>query len=649
MAMNQILYTPTTLQQAQANITQFITHINQQHQTTLRDYATLYQFSIEHLAKFWQAVWDFCHVIATQPATSVVIDSDKMPGARWFVGAQLNFAENLLRYRDAQLAIIFRDEKGARQTYSYQQLYLQVAQLAAALKKAGIKPLDRVAGFLPNLPQTLITMLATSSLGAIWSSCSPDFGSSGVVDRFGQIEPKVLFTADGYQFKGKCINSLTTIQDVLPQLPSVEKLIVIPYLQATPDLSLLPQAIHYDNFIDKKAVSITFTPLPFDHPLYIMYSSGTTGKPKCIVHGAGGTLLQHLKELNLHVNLQRHDRLFYYTTCGWMMWNWMASGLALGATLVLFDGQPFYPKTDSLISLVDEEAVSVFGTSAKYIASLEKEGVKPLHTHALTALRMILSTGSPLASESFDYVYREIKKTVHLASISGGTDIVSCFALGCPILPVYRGELQCPGLGMAIAFFDENGAAVIEQKGELVCTKPFPSMPIGFWRDESGEKYYQAYFARYKNIWSHGDFGELTKHLGVIIYGRSDAILNPGGVRIGTAEIYRQVEKIPAILEACAIGQPFENDERIILFVRLQPGVSLEDSLLKNIVQTIKENTTPRHVPAKIIAVPDIPRTRNGKIAELAVKKALQHKPITNLEALSNPEALTFYQQLVIV
>jgi len=646
--MDDVLYTPTVEQQATAQITHFLVAINKKYNLSISDYHTLYTWSVENPALFWQEVWNFFNLIATTPATHTVTHGDKMPGAQWFPGAKLNFAENLLRFRDEQLAIIFCGENGQKQTLTYRALYQQVAKLAHALKKIGVQPHDRVAGFLPNLPQTIIAMLATTSLGAIWSSCSPDFGRQGILDRFGQIQPKILFTADGYYFKGQVFNSLPIIKSVINELPELQKIIVIPYAQQKTDITDLPHAIHYHDFINNDAEEIPFTPLPFEHPVYIMYSSGTTGKPKCIVHSVGGTLIQHIKELALHVDLHRHDRLFYYTTCGWMMWNWMVSGLALGATLILYDGHPFHPNPQRLINLIDEEKISVFGTSAKYIATLEKMEVKPIQSNSLESLRMILSTGSPLAPESFDYVYHDIKKKVHLASISGGTDIVSCFALGCPLLPVYRGELQCRGLGMAVAFFDSTGKAVVEQKGELVCTKSFPSMPVGFWQDPSGKKYHDAYFSRFNSIWTHGDFGELTARNSVIIYGRSDAVLNPGGIRIGTAEIYRQVEKIPVILEACAVGQAWQNDERIILFVRLQEGAILDQSLIKLITTTIRENTTPRHVPAKIIAVPDIPRTRNGKIAELAVKRSLQHEPITNLEAISNPEVLAFYQQLVI-
>lgn len=646
--MDDVLYTPTVEQQATAQITHFLVAINKKYNLSISDYHTLYTWSVENPALFWQEVWNFFNLIATTPATHTVTHGDKMPGAQWFPGAKLNFAENLLRFRDEQLAIIFCGENGQKQTLTYRALYQQVAKLAHALKKIGVQPHDRVAGFLPNLPQTIIAMLATTSLGAIWSSCSPDFGRQGILDRFGQIQPKILFTADGYYFKGQVFNSLPIIKSVINELPELQKIIVIPYAQQKADITDLPHAIHYHDFINNDAEEIPFTPLPFEHPVYIMYSSGTTGKPKCIVHSVGGTLIQHIKELGLHVDLHRHDRLFYYTTCGWMMWNWMVSGLALGATLILYDGHPFHPNPQRLINLIDEEKISVFGTSAKYIATLEKMEVKPIQSNSLESLRMILSTGSPLAPESFDYVYHDIKKKVHLASISGGTDIVSCFALGCPLLPVYRGELQCRGLGMAVAFFDSTGKAVVEQKGELVCTKSFPSMPVGFWQDPSGKKYHDAYFSRFNSIWTHGDFGELTARNSVIIYGRSDAVLNPGGIRIGTAEIYRQVEKIPVILEACAVGQAWQNDERIILFVRLQEGAILDQSLIKLITTTIRENTTPRHVPAKIIAVPDIPRTRNGKIAELAVKRSLQHEPITNLEAISNPEVLAFYQQLVI-
>jgi acetoacetyl-CoA synthetase len=569
-----------------------------------------------------------------------------MPGARWFPDARLNFAQNLLRYRDQRPAVIFRGEDDTRIELSHAELYLQVAQLASALRREGVTRGDRVSGFMPNIPATLIGMLATASIGAIWSSCSPDFGINGVLDRFGQVEPKILLTTDGYRYNGKRLNSLERVQGIADQLHSVEKIVVVPFLEATPDISGLDRAVLLPDFIDAQASEIEFEPLPFDHPLYVMYSSGTTGVPKCIVHSAGGTLIQHLKEHILHTDVGRDDCLFYYTTCGWMMWNWLVSGLATGCTLMLFDGSPFAPQPSILWDIAEQEGITVFGTSAKYIAALEKAGVKPRESHNLEKLRSVLSTGSPLAHESFEYVYRDIKHELQLSSISGGTDIVSCFALGCPIRPVYAGELQCRGLGMAVEIFDDNGKPVRGEKGELVCTRPFPSMPIGFWNDEDGQKYHDAYFGQFDNIWAHGDYGEITEHDGLIIHGRSDAVLNPGGVRIGTAEIYRQVEKVDEVLESLCIGQPWDNDVRVVLFVRLKEGFNLTDELIKRIRDTIRANTTPRHVPAKVIQVTDIPRTISGKIVELAVRKVVLGEEVKNKDALANPEALELFRDL---
>lgn len=632
------LWQPSADTIADANMTHFLQQVNSDHDQALANYHDLYQWSLDNTETFWSMIWDYFHVIGDKGDT-LVKDKDKLPGAQWFPEARLNFAENLLRHRDDKVALVFRGENGARRQLSYSDLYLQVARFAEALKQRGVSKGDRVAAMMPNTIETIVAMLATASLGAIWSSCSPDFGVQGVLDRFGQVEPKVLLTVDGYFYNGKNLNIKDKTADILAQLPSVEQLVLVNFSDQSDRLED-PKVIAYERFIDNDAGDVDFVVSEFNHPLYIMFSSGTTGVPKCIVHGAGGTLLQHLKEHGLHTDLAAEDTLFYFTTCGWMMWNWLVSGLAHGATLVLFDGSPFAPQPEFLWDVADEENISVFGTSAKYLAALEKAGVKPRESHQLESLRSILTTGSVLPPESFDYVYRDIKKDVCLSSISGGTDIISCFALGCPILPVYRGELQCRGLGLAVNVYNEDGQPVSGEKGELVCENSFPCMPVGFWNDDDGKRYFNAYFARFNNTWAHGDFAELTEHDGVIIYGRSDAVLNPGGVRIGTAEIYRQVEKVDAVLESIAVGQQYEDDERVILFVKLRDGITLDDELRQQIKKTIRANATPRHVPAIILQVRDIPRTISGKIVELAVRNVIHGEPVKNTDALANPEAL---------
>jgi acetoacetyl-CoA synthetase len=645
--MNEPIWTPGEERIERANMNRFMRFVRESiGNEDIRRYAPLYDFSVRHPERFWPLVWEFCGIRASGDFEPVLVDGDRMPGARWFPNVKLNFAQNLLRHKDARTALVFRNEWGHKRELTYAELHAETARIARALREAGVGVGDRVAGFMPNLPETIIAMLAATSIGATWSSCSPDFGINGVVDRFGQIAPKVLFTADAYGYGGKRFDCLQKIRGVLDKIPSVERLVVVPYSGDALSLDGLRGAVSWTDFAGDGEPALSFEMLPFDHPLYIMYSSGTTGVPKCIVHGAGGTLIQHLKELVLHTDLKREDRLFYYTTCGWMMWNWFVSGLAVGATLILYDGSPSHPDGNALWDLADEVGISVFGTSAKWISAIEKAGVRPRETHKLLSLKTILSTGSPLAPESYDYVYRDVKERVLLASISGGTDIISCFALGNPLLPVYRGELQCRGLGMKVEILDENGNPVREQKGELACTAPFPSMPVFFWNDPEHAKYRSAYFSRIPNVWCHGDHALLTEHDGVVIYGRSDATLNPGGVRIGTAEIYRQVEQIEEVLESIAVGQHWDGDERVILFVRLREGATLDDALRDRIRKRIRENTTPRHVPAKIIAIADIPRTISGKITEIAVRDTINGLPVKNTDALANPQALELYRGL---
>ncbi|HXW09141.1 MAG TPA: acetoacetate--CoA ligase [Steroidobacteraceae bacterium] len=629
---------------ARANLTRFHSFAGQ-YGAPPGDYATLWQWSVDDPAAFWSALFAFTGVIADRGAAPALQGVERMPGARWFEGTRLNFAENLLRVSGTDPAVVAWDERGPRKSLSWDELHREVARVADGLREAGVGPGDRVAGFLPNVPAAVVAMLATASLGATWSSCSPDFGIRGVLDRFGQIEPKVLFTADGYLYAGKTIDSLGRIVSTLEDLPVVRRVVVVPHLVEHPDLSQVRDAVHYADF-GRTGAPLVYSRQRFDHPLYILYSSGTTGTPKCIVHGAGGTLLQHLKEHQLHCDLRPGDRLFFFTTCGWMMWNWLASALASGATIVLYDGSPLHPDEGALWRLAETESVALFGTSPKYLAALEKSGFRPRERANLPQLRMLLSTGSPLAHEQFDFVQDAIGPHVQLASISGGTDIVSCFALGNPVLPVYRGELQCRGLGMRVEVFDEEGRPLRGERGELVCTRPFPSMPVGFWNDPDGRKYRAAYFERFPGTWCHGDYAVLTEHDGLVILGRSDAVLNPGGVRIGTAEIYRQVEKLEDVLESLAIGQEWDNDVRVVLFVRLRPGVELDEVLERRIRDVIRTNTTPRHVPARIVAVPDIPRTISGKIVELAVREVVHGRPVRNTDALANPQALEHFRDL---
>ena len=644
--MNKKLWSPTEERKKKTNIYRFMQTVNSKFGKNLTEYEPLHQWSVDNIADFWATMWEFVDIKFSEPYTEV-IDELKMPGAKWFQGARLNFAENLLRYRDDHSAIIFKGEILDPVTITYAELYDEVARLAKSLKAAGVTVGDRVVGFMPNMPQSIMAMLAATSLGATWSSCSPDFGIKGVLDRFGQIKPKILFTANGYSYKGKSIDCLERIRNILDQIDSIEKVVVVPYTEQEADISDIAQAVHYKDFISHdKDCSLEFEQLPFDHPVYIMYSSGTTGLPKCMVQGAGGILINQLKEMILHTDLKREDKIFYFTTCGWMMWNWLISSLAVGATVILFDGQPFYPDVGVLWKLAQDVKMTVFGTSAAYIGGVKDSGLKPGKEYDLSALRAVLSTGSPLSIENFEFVYDEVKKDLQLSSISGGTDINGCFAGGNPMGPVYAGELQCRGLGLNVHAFDSNGKPVVSQQGELVCTLPFPSMPIYFWDDPDGRKYHNAYFDVYPGIWRHGDFIKITETGGVIFLGRSDATLNPGGVRIGTADIYSIIDNIDEIADSVVVGQDWKNDVRVILFVKMTDGSDLTDELKKNLNSLIRTNATPRHVPAKIIPVSDIPYTINMKKVELAVKKVIQNEAVLNKDALINPEALDYYRNL---
>jgi acetoacetyl-CoA synthetase len=639
MSDNPILWNPD---EKQAHATAMHRFMRQQ---DFDDYDQLYRWSIDHSAEFWESLCEFCDVRFDAPAVTTLSNPDDIMHAGWFAGSQLNFAAHLLRHDGDRAALIFSGEDGTRREISFNELRKSVAHIAAGLRDAGVGQGDRVAGFLPNCPEAVIAMLATASIGAIWSSCSPDFGVNGVVDRFGQIEPKVLFATDGYFYNGKRIDSLPIVAGIIAELASVETTVIVPFLGAADGVAAVTDAVPWDDFAVAGA-ELVFEPVEFDHPLYIMYSSGTTGVPKCIVHGHGGSLLQHLKEHVLHTNISSDDRMFYFTTCGWMMWNWLVSGLAAGATLILYDGSPFFDDGHVLWKMAERERITVFGTSAKYISALEKSGVRPRDDYKLDALRAVLSTGSPLAPEGFDFVYDAVSPELQLASICGGTDLLSCFAIGNPILPVRRGELQCRGLGMAVEIFDDDGRAVVGEQGELVCTRPFPSAPVCFWNDDGDARYRAAYFERFPGVWAHGDFAELTATGGVIIHGRSDSVLNPGGVRIGTAEIYRQVEKLSEVIESIAIGQNWEDDVRVVLFVVLRPGTGMDDELRNRIRKVIRANTTPRHVPAKIIAVAEIPRTKSGKIVELAVRSVVHGETVKNTAALANPESLEHFRDL---
>jgi len=639
MASNPIIWSPGRQRIRATALYRFM------RETGFDDYELLYRWSVDDAPAFWEAVCDFCGVVFDRAAERVLLRPDNIMDAGWFDGSQLNYAANLLRHEGNGTAVVFCGENGERREYSHAALRAEVASIAEGLRRSGVGKGDRVAGFLPNCPEAIIAMLATASIGAIWSSCSPDFGINGVVDRFGQIKPKILFASNGYYYNGKMCDTRSIIDGVVGKISKIEQVVIVPFVGELSTLSPIDKAVNWTDFA-VAATTLSFAPVDFNHPLFIMFSSGTTGVPKCIIHGHGGTLLQHMKEHVLHTDIGSSDRLFYFTTCGWMMWNWLVSGLATGATLVLFDGSPFFRDGRILWEMAENERVTVFGTSAKYISALQKAGVRPVDEFQLPHLRAVLSTGSPLAPESFDFVYEAIGNDLQLSSISGGTDILSCFALGNPMLPVRRGELQCRGLGMAVEIYDEDGKPVVGEHGELVCTRPFPSAPVGFWNDADGSRYHGAYFERFSGVWAHGDFAELTADGGIVIHGRSDAVLNPGGVRIGTAEIYRQVEKLDEIVESIAIGQDWRDDVRVVLFVVLRSGIALDEALQQRIRTVIRQNTTIRHVPAKIVAVPEIPRTKSGKIVELAVRSIVHGETVKNSEALANPEALEHFADI---
>jgi acetoacetyl-CoA synthetase len=642
--MRRLLWQPGEERVKASNMFRFMGTVNERFNKNFTDYEALYQWSIQNIPDFWKLLWDFVGIKSSHPYENALDDHAGMPGAKWFSGARLNFAENLLRHRDDKTAIIFKGEGNASEKITYRALYNETAKLAKSLKEIGVKQGDRVAGFMPNMPETITAMLAASSLGAIWSTCSPDFGAKGALDRFGQIKPKVLFASDGYWYKGNRFDSLERVSEIAKGLPSLEKIVVAHYTLRKPDIGNIPDSVLYSEFLSKESTpEIDFVQLPFDHPQYIMYSSGATGLPKCIVQGAGGVLINHLKELILHTDLKRDDTIFYLTTTGWMMWNWMVSALGVGATVVLYDGNPFYPDPGVLWKMARDERISVFGASAGYLTGLMNTGLTPGKEYDLAPLKTILSTGSPLSVDGYNFVYNEIKKDLLLSSISGGSDINGCFALGNPIGPVYEGELQCRGLGMKVESFDEHGKSVINHKGELVCTAPVPSMPVYFWDDPDNLKYKSNYFDVYPGVWRHGDFIEINEHGGVTIYGRSDATLNPRGVRIGTAEIYRQIEHFDEIEDSVIISQEWKSDIRSILFVKMTQGHELDEDVKNRINSTLRENASPKHVPSKIIAVPEIPYTNVMKKAELAIKQVIQGQKMLNRDALKNPAALDYF------
>jgi acetoacetyl-CoA synthetase len=645
--MSKPIWIPSEERIKAANLTRFINLVNERFGLKLNTYHDLQKWSVNNIPNFWALIWEFGEVRASVPYESVVTNLDDMLGVTWFPGARLNFAENLLRYRDDRTALTFRGEGQEAVRLTYAQLYDKVARLAEALRQSGVKVGDRIAGFMPNMIETVIAMLAATSLGAIWSSCSPDFGVKGILDRFQQIEPKILFTANGYSYNGRVFDSLERVSSVLGEIPSVEKVIVVPYTDTSPDISQIPNSVLFNDYISVRPESeIQFEQLPFDHPIYIVYSSGTTDKPKCVVHRAGGILIQHLKELILNTDMKRDDTIFYFTTCGWVMWNWLVSSLTQGASIILYDGSPFFPDETTLFKLVKDENTSIWGTSPRYLATIEKAGIRPDEQYDLPNLKTMISTGSPLSIENYQFVYRYIKPDIFLNNISGGTEAIACFGIGNPVSPIYAGEMQGLGLGMDVQVFDDEGKSITEQEGELVCTKPFPSMPLKFWNDDNNQKYRSTYFEMYPNVWRHGDNARITNNGGLIISGRSDATLKPGGVRIGTAEIYRQVETVEEIQDCLVIGQEWDNDVRIILFVKLNEGVEFNEALIQKVRNAIRNNASPRHIPAKIIPVADIPYTVNGKKVELAVRNIIHGKPVQNIDALANPDALELYKNL---
>jgi acetoacetyl-CoA synthetase len=645
--MKSPLWTPSDDRKREANIARFMGAVNARHHTSLDSYTELYDWSVNNIADFWAQVWDFAEIKASKRSDRVVEDLGIFPGTKWFPGARLNFAENLLRYRDDQVAFIFKGETQASKRMTYAELYDSVARLAHSLKESGVGVGDRVVGYMPNLIETAIGMLAAASLGATWASCATDIGPGAAIERLGQVEPKVMITADGYFYKGKAFDTLGHATIVAGGIPSLEKVIVVSYVSERADISQIPNAVHYEDYLANDAEEIQFEQLPFDHPLYIMFSSGTTGKPKCLVQGAGGILINHLKELLLHTDLRRSDRIFYITSCSWMMWNWLISSLAVGGTIVLYDGNPNFPDPGAMWKLIQDEQITIFGCSASYIHFLKKEGVSPGRDFDLTSLREISQTGSPLSADGFEYVYREIKADLHFNSISGGTDINGCFAAGSPILPVYAGELQSPALGMKIKSYDEKAKPIFDEQGELVCEAPAPSMPLYFWDDPDGSKYHKAYFDVYPGVWRHGDYVLIHSDTGgVTFYGRSDAVLKPSGVRIGTAEIYAQMENLPEVADSLAVGQNYQDDQRVILFVKLGAGFALTDELQNKIRKTLRENASPRHVPAVILEAPEIPYTLNMKKVESAVTNILNGRAVSNRDALINPGSLEFYEKI---